>query len=178
MDIEKIKNILIKKAEGFFYREVQEEYNLEKKPKGKEEKNIQTSSQINVEDLFYFGENVAENKPNDDKNEGKNEKLHRKSKKSIKNEFIQQCVSQKQGVQCGQDDREEEQRRDEQTNEEITLVKKKVTAHYIPPDLLAIKMLFEIDSKEINTETMTDKELVEYKKQLISSLGELLKNEK
>ena len=58
----------------------------------------------------------------------------------------------------------------QQINENLTLVKKKVTTHYIPPDMLAIKILFEIYGKEIeydNINTLTDEELLDLKNKLI-----------
>ncbi len=58
----------------------------------------------------------------------------------------------------------------QQCNENLTLIKKKVTTHYIPSDMLAIKILFEIYGKEIdydNLEKLSDKELIELKNKLI-----------
>ena len=57
---------------------------------------------------------------------------------------------------------------------ELTLVKKKIATHYIPPDMLAIKTLLEIYGQKIKTKTiskMTNQELMELKKKLI---GEIL----
>ena len=59
----------------------------------------------------------------------------------------------------------------QQDNENLTLIKKKVTTHYIPSDMLAIKILFEIYGKEIdydNLEKLSDKELIKLKNQTIS----------
>ena len=61
----------------------------------------------------------------------------------------------------------------QQVNENLTLVKKKVTTHYIPPDMLAIKILFEIYRKEVeydNLDVLSDKELIELKNKLIKEV--------
>jgi len=61
-----------------------------------------------------------------------------------------------------------------QGDEELILVKKKVTTHYIPPDMLAIKILFEIYGKEIeydNLNTLTDEELLDLKNKLIKEIS-------
>ena len=61
----------------------------------------------------------------------------------------------------------------QQINENLTLVKKKVTTHYIPPDMLAIKILFEIYGKEIeydNLNNLSDKELLNLKNQLLKEV--------
>ena len=61
-----------------------------------------------------------------------------------------------------------------QTNENLTLVKKKITTHYIPPDMLAIKILFEIFRKEIDIndlENMSNDELINLKNKLISEIS-------
>ena len=61
----------------------------------------------------------------------------------------------------------------QQNNEDLTLIKKKVTTHYIPPDMLAIKILFEIYGKEIEYDNLTnlsDKELLNLKNQLLKDI--------
>ena len=55
-----------------------------------------------------------------------------------------------------------------------TLVKKKVATHYIPPDLLAVKILFETLKEKVNEddiEKLSDDELLKLKDKL---LGEVL----
>ncbi|MBR2391683.1 MAG: hypothetical protein IKB06_04250 [Clostridia bacterium] len=72
----------------------------------------------------------------------------------------------------------EKQCKNEQTNtlknnEELTLVKKKITTHYISPDMLAIKILLEIYGKEINNSSLaeiSDTELINLKNKLIGEL--------
>ena len=63
-------------------------------------------------------------------------------------------------------------------SENLTLVKKKITTHYIPPDMLAIKTLLEIYGKEIdenNLSNISDEELIKLKNKLI---GEILNENK
>lgn len=60
-----------------------------------------------------------------------------------------------------------------QNNENLTLVKKKVSTHYISPDMLAIKILFEIFGEKVDKneiEKMTDDELINLKNQLLKEI--------
>lgn len=60
-----------------------------------------------------------------------------------------------------------------QNNENLTLVKKKVSTHYISPDMLAIKILFEIFGEKVDKneiDKMTDNELINLKNQLLKEL--------
>ena len=64
--------------------------------------------------------------------------------------------------------------KEENEAQTLTLVKKKITKHYIPPDMLAIKILFEINKEKVNDNdlnSLTDDELLKLKDKL---LGELL----
>lgn len=59
------------------------------------------------------------------------------------------------------------------SNENLTLIKKKVSTHYISPDMLAIKILFEIFREKVNSneiDLMTDDELLQLKKELLKEL--------
>ena len=59
------------------------------------------------------------------------------------------------------------------SNENLTLVKKKVSTHYISPDMLAIKILFEIFREKVNSneiDSMTDEELFKLKDELLKEL--------
>lgn len=62
----------------------------------------------------------------------------------------------------------------EQDNHGLKLSKKKVTTHYISPDINAIKILFEIFEKKVgeeNLENLTDAELIELKNKIIKELS-------
>ena len=114
---EKIKKVLIKKAEGYFYNEEVLEYQT---------------------------------------NDG--EKLTKESKTSL--------IEKKPN--------EEYETNRKQSNSEktdLTLLKKKVTTHYVPPDLLAIKMLVEVFGEKIENgnqfETLEYDKLLELKNQLL-----------
>lgn len=61
-------------------------------------------------------------------------------------------------------------------SKKMTLIKKKVSSHHVPPDLTAIKMLLDYfvvkdDSKDYST--LSDKELEKLKNSLIDQLKDL-----
>ena len=63
----------------------------------------------------------------------------------------------------------------EQDNQGLTLSKKKVTTHYISPDINAIKILFEIFEKKVgddNLENLTDDELINLKNTILKELSD------
>lgn len=57
-------------------------------------------------------------------------------------------------------------------DEGLILVKKKVSSHYIPPDMLAIKILLEMfGKKEVdNVKQMTDDELFKFKEKILEEI--------
>ncbi len=60
-----------------------------------------------------------------------------------------------------------------QNSQNLALSKKKVTTHFIPPDMLAIKILFEIFGEKVGEneiEKMTDDELIKLRNKLIGEL--------
>lgn len=120
--LEKIKKVLIKKAEGYFYNEEVFEYQIEDKKVKKE-----TSNQMDIFELEN-GEKVSGNK---DK---------------------------------------------QQKEADLTLLKKKVTTHYVPPDLLAVKMLVEIYGEKIDSVNelynLDYDKLLELKNDLLKQLKE------
>ena len=112
--LENIKNILLKKSEGYFYNEEILEYQNDI---------IETKSNKN-EQLNFF-----KNKNNEEKNTEKYSNL--------------------------------------------TLIKKKVTTHYVPPDLLAVKMLIENFGEEVTNDDLSflsDTELENLKLDIIEKL--------
>ena len=49
------------------------------------------------------------------------------------------------------------------------MVKRKITTHYVPPDMLAIKMLFENFGEKVESlEEMSDEEILQMKDKLIN----------
>lgn len=67
-------------------------------------------------------------------------------------------------------------------NEDLTLIKKKITTHYVSPDINAIKILFEIIKKKVDSndiKNLSDSELLKLKNKLIKELSnEDFKNNK
>ncbi|MBO4570125.1 MAG: hypothetical protein J5689_02805 [Clostridia bacterium] len=133
---DKLYKILLKRAEGFFYKEVCEEFVYDNKPK--------YSNQIS-----FFDEEKSD---------------LTKSKKRVTKTKVNQNHNVKlecNDVSCFASG---------ENCEDIkapTLAKKKVTTHFVPPDMLAIKMLLEID-KTLGTDLtmMSDSELLSLAKQL------------
>lgn len=57
--------------------------------------------------------------------------------------------------------------------EKLNLTKKKVSTHFVPPDMIAIKILFEIFDKKVNNneiENISDEELIKLKTKLLEEL--------
>lgn len=76
--------------------------------------------------------------------------------------------NQKDGVQFGQS----EVNSDGDRKEDV-VVKRKITTHYVPPDMLAIKMLFENFGEKVKGyEDMSDEEILLIKNQLLKELQE------
>lgn len=125
-------DILLKKANGFYYYEEQEEYEKTQNKSKFRENSVQN---ISMFDNFVTGQ-TQNKEPN---------------------------VTLK--LSNGKEENEAQT---------LTLVKKKITKHYIPPDMLAIKILFEINKEKVNENDlneMSDDELIKLKDKL---LGELL----
>jgi hypothetical protein len=128
----KLIEILLKKAEGYYYYEEQEDYEKT------QIKQKYTNKQYENVSMF---ENLVTEQSNS---------KHSNDKINLSNG------------------------NEEQDNKDLTLVKKKITKHYIPPDMLAIKILFEINKEKVNENdlnNLTDDELLKLKDKL---LGELL----
>lgn len=125
--LNQIKNILLKKAEGYFYNEEILEYASSEQTDNSIKKIKESGSlKPNLENLEVSS-----------------------SKKSNKNE-----------------------NKKEQAN--LILSKKKITTHYIPPDIVAIKMLVEIFGQEVKTSdnlgSLSDEELYSLKDQILEQL--------
>lgn len=61
----------------------------------------------------------------------------------------------------------------DEKNENLTLIKKKITTHYVSPDINAIKILFEIFENKVgenSIESLSDNELLNLKNQLVEEL--------
>lgn len=60
----------------------------------------------------------------------------------------------------------------DEKSQNLTLTKKKITTHYVPPDMFSIKTLLEILGEEVNEnfEKMSDEQLLKLKEKLIGEL--------
>lgn len=131
--LDQIKNILLKKAEGYFYNEEIFEYYS---PENKDNEILKKVDKSGSTQLTFIKDDIQSN--------------------------------QKKGKY-------------EQNTETKNLIlsKKKVTSHYIPPDLTAIKMLIEIFGQEVNKnddiESLSDQELFELRDTLIQNLKNTIK---
>lgn len=59
------------------------------------------------------------------------------------------------------------------SGEKLNLTKKKVSTHFVPPDMIAIKILFEIFDKKVDNneiENISDEELMKLKTKLLEEL--------
>ena len=63
----------------------------------------------------------------------------------------------------------EQRNPEDKNNQNLTLIKKKVTTHYISPDMVAIKILLEIYNEKMKDDlsNLTDSELLELKNTLL-----------
>lgn len=124
--LSKLKKILLKKAEGFFYTEEINEY--------------QHNSKNDSEQMSIFDESST------------------KLKKTKNNDQNKQTLN-------------------------LILSKKKVTTHYIPPDMLAIKMLIEnfgekIKDDDDNLLSLSDDELYSLQENLIREIQQSMEENK
>ena len=130
--------ILLKKAEGYYYTEEQEEY-----------EKTQNKSQITKSKY----ENVSLFESFDISN----------TKNNTSNDIINSS---------------NEESKKEADNQNLVMVKKKITKHYIPPDMFAIKILFETIKETVgddNFKNISNEELLKLKDKLV---GELLNENK
>lgn len=148
---EKLIKLLIKKAEGFFYTEESFEYSYSDKPK-------KSTSQIS-----FFDDETDEQKENKKScvncvtktGNGKNSVV------DLNCEGGKKLKENTKGKQCDED------------KQAATLVKKKVATHFVPPDMLAIKMLLEINESKIGGDLsgLSDEELASKINELKNELG-------
>ena len=82
------------------------------------------------------------------------------------------CLNEQGGKICNE--KESSSQCECEDKQGLILLKKKVTTHYVPPDLAAVKMLLENFGKEITTqnriENMKDDELLELRSEIIKEL--------
>lgn len=77
-------------------------------------------------------------------------------------------------IQLNEEDKFEQLKKNQEKEDKLTLLKKKITTHFVPPDLLAIKMLIENFGQEIEEKNdlskLSNKELNNLKNKLIEEL--------
>ena len=129
--------ILIKKASGFYYDEVVNEFEkTQNKPNNSEK-------YISFDDLY----------------------------KNLNSCVTDSTINNNSNVIIKTSDEKPELSKQDLYN--LTLSKKKVTTHYIPPDMLAIKILFEIFGEKVSEnelEKLSDEELINLKNKLIGEI--------
>ena len=175
---ERLYKILLKKAKGFYCKEVVDEYVYEQKSdarvkKKKDDAYIQQSKKnnkrvlqlscydiceaedtiVNESKEILMGSNVG-NSVVKNNSERQSDGSDQKKEGSL---FIHSGVLKNYELDYDQNNHETSlvsndcvKQGEENVNEDIkplTLVKKKVTTHFVPPDMLAIKMLLEIDKE-------------------------------
>lgn len=129
--------ILIKKASGFYYDEVVNEFEKTQNKTNNSEK------YINFDDLY----------------------------KNLNSCVTDSTINNNSNVIIKTSDEKPELSKQDLYN--LTLSKKKVTTHYIPPDMLAIKILFEIFGEKVSEnelEKLSDEELINLKNKLIGEI--------
>lgn len=125
--------ILLKKAEGYYYTEEQEDY--------EKAQNKSNDSKITYNNISFFD---------------KNDTLERNT--TSLNDNIKP---------------QNEDNKKRQSIQNLVMVKKKITKHYIPPDMLAIKILFETIKETVKDDdinNISDEELLKLKDKLIGEL--------
>ena len=188
--IKNLQKILLKKAKGFYYQEESFEYVIEAKGKP-----LQKKSQISMFDNFVSDDNFVgvdgfvgadnsahngddENFLSSDECDNFEESENKKNKKNCQKCVTKNGKTKNHDVECGQ----EQQRvtggncnggKINESKQTLTLSKKKVTTHFVPPDMLAIKMLLEINSKEMSSNllNLSDEELLKLTVELKNELG-------
>lgn len=124
-------SILLKKANGFYYTEEQEEY--------EKTQNKSKFSEMCNNNISFFD---------------KNDTLETKN------------LTRSDTIKSENENKKE--------NQSLVLVKKKITTHYIPPDMLAVKILFETIKEKVNEDdlnNLSDEELIKLKDKLLGELN-------
>ena len=134
-----LKEVLIKKAKGFYYCEETVEFT--ETSSGKSVNVIETEDGIKVIGVK--------------RKRGRPKKIMSKPVTlSAENPNLGVDLSQKEGTNA--------------SKQENVVVKRKITTHYVPPDMLAIKMLFENFGEKVDDiENMSDEEILNLKRKLM-----------
>ena len=125
MNSKKLLKLLEKRAQGFTYKEVQEEFLIEKE-------NFENTT----------GKEVLLTKENDASLPNKCEKND-----DVKNEVQENYVVELQQKR-GRGRPKKCETKSKQEKSKMVLVKKKVHTFFVPPDMIAIKMLFDMQDEK------------------------------
>ena len=159
LDKNKMLEALEKRAQGFFYSEEILEYGEASTVK----------SDKNSEKVTYCDVDGAKSSV---------------SKKKLEKSVSKNGVCEKNDIYSERETNEGDVCNDQDGNSQaisyentkgLVLLKKKVTTHYIPPDITAVKMLIEIAGEEIGVnnniiESLSDDELLKLKRELIEEI--------
>ncbi len=124
-------SILLKKANGFYYTEEQEEY--------EKTQNKSKFSEICNNNISFFD---------------KSDTLETNN------------ITHSDTIKSDNENKKE--------NQSLVLVKRKITTHYIPPDMLAVKILFETIKEKVNEDDLnklSDEDLIKLKDKLLGELN-------
>ena len=152
VDKDKLLEAIVKRAEGFYYTEEIFEYSKKETKK-------------KIEECDPEEENLPSEKLVSKKNGSKRSKLKNMDIYSVCNK-------------SGDEENIESWSGETHENEQgLELLKKKITTHYVPPDMSAIKIIIENFGKEINSgnmlvDEMSDEELLKMRRDLIEKLDE------
>ena len=188
--LDNLNKLLLKKAEGFYYTEEAYEYSIENKKESSkiqlsffDDKNFNEDNETQTSEIKYINNNSNiknQNKASEDitfsfsEDENENENKNKNLKNIYSKSVTKKEQNKKQGLNLGQEaeilgkEQSKEKNSANENKQTLTLSKKKVTTHYIPPDMLAIKMLYEINTREddVSFSNLTDEELKELIKKL------------
>jgi len=150
---DKLLEALVKRAEGFYYSEEILEYSI-KEDKCKIEKDL-------------LGNENTQSDPSKFDTEKKSGSKNTKNKNSlVYSSQTQEKLVGNDGIGVGNE-----------SKQGLELLKKKVTTHYIPPDMSAIKILIENFGQEMKNEQsvldeLSDDELMKMRNEIIKDIKE------
>ena len=150
---DKLLEALVKRAEGFYYSEEILEYSI-KEDKCKIEKDL-------------LGNENTQSDPSKFDTEKKSGSKNTKNKNSlVYSSQTQEKLVGNDGIGVGNE-----------SKQGLELLKKKVTTHYIPPDMSALKILIENFGEEMTKkqdvlENLTDDELLKMRSEIINEIKE------
>ena len=159
MKLKKLTKLLEKRAKGFVYQEIQEEFSVVES-----QNNEDLKKNINAD---FCNENKGQNEAelaqqNLDENKNFDAKIG-----VLDSGVIESAPKRKRG----------RPKKQPKPKENLVLVKKKVHTFYVPPDMTAIKMLYELDGKKFENTKYDVMDLAEKRKTLLEEITNELMGE-